>query len=99
MLIEVGRLFIYLMLVVFGVVATIKSPETLSQYPVDVLGFPDVFIFAHEHDIRLNEVLFESRGLAEKTLDYTGVILREHGRNGIPFSGKFKDRKVIIVLT
>ena len=85
MLMQVGRFFIDLVLVVFGIMASVKSPEPLSKNAVQVLYLPNVFVFAHDDGIGLDEVLFETRGLSEEPGNNACVILRQHGRNGIPF--------------
>ena len=73
------------MLVVFGVVASVVSPETFAENAVEVFSFIDLFIFPHNYHIGFDKMFFEAGGLPVKTFDHFCVILSEHGRDGIPF--------------
>ena len=59
MLIEVGWFFANLMLVVFRIMTTIKGPEPFPHYTMNVLCLLDLFILAHNHDIRLDQTFLE----------------------------------------
>ena len=98
MLVKIGGFFVDLVLIVFRVMSTIESPESLSEDAVEVLGFLDIAVFAHDHRVGLDQVFFESGGLAEKTRDHARMVLRQHGGNRIPFGGKFENREVVVVL-
>src|SRR5690606_16634375 len=86
------------MLVVFGVMSCIVCPESLADNAVNVFGFLDVPVLAHDHHIGLDEVFLETGCLAEKSLDYFSVILCKHCWYRIPFCRELEDAEVIIVL-
>lgn len=64
----------YPVLVILGVVAAVKSKETLSFYSVDVSGLAIGFVFAHHQDIRFNFVGVKRGGLPHKTF-YQGCVV------------------------
>lgn len=98
MLVEISVFFANLVLIIFGIVASVECPETFAENSVDVFCFPDILVFSHDHNIGFDQAAFEAGCLSEKPLDHFGVILRKHGRNRVPFGGEFKQGKVIIVL-
>src|SRR5690349_2869296 len=98
MLLQIGGLFIHLVLIVFRIVTSIKSPEALAINAVEVLRLFDVFVLTHDDDIWFDEALLEARRLSEKSGDDSRMILRQHGGNRIPLGRELKDGEVVIVL-
>ena len=76
MLMKVGRFFIHLMLIIFGIMSAVKGPEAFSKNTVEIFRFLNVFVFSHDNSIRFDQMFLESRCLTEEAGDYTRVILR-----------------------
>ena len=87
------------MLVVFRVVATVKSPKTFAIDTVYVLGFIGCFGLSHNHDIGLDYAVFKRGRLPEKAFDEVAVVLRKHGGDGVPFGTELEELKVVVVLS
>ena len=58
--VEICGFFTDSVLVIFGIVAAIKCPETFSEYAMQVLRFIDLFIFSHYHNVGFHQVLLEA---------------------------------------
>ena len=54
MLIEIGVFFTNLVLIIFRIMTSVESPETFTQTTVNIFCLLDLFIFPHNHNIRLN---------------------------------------------
>lgn len=63
------------MLVVFRVVTAVESPGSLAIFSVDISGFSQRFVFAHDDDGWLNVLAQEGSSLAHKALDYLSMVL------------------------
>src|SRR5690606_6126781 len=87
------------MLIVFGVVAAIKRPESFTENAVDIFGFADFFVFTHHDYVRLDKLRFKSSGLSEESLYDLAVILRQHGRDRIPFRREFEQGEIVVVFS
>ena len=75
MLMEVSGFFVHLMLIIFGIMSSVKGPEAFPKNTVEIFRFLDVFVFTHDDSIRLDEMFFESRRLTEEARDYACVVL------------------------
>ena len=71
--------------------SAVECPEALAHNSMNVPCFAHGACFTHYHHIRFDKRLPELSGLSHKAFDDVFVILGEHGRDGIPFGGEFKE--------
>ena len=51
------------MLIVFRIMPSVEGPETPAQNPMNVLGFLDIPILAHDQHLRFYQTVFEEAQL------------------------------------
>jgi len=81
------------MLVVFWVVPAEKRPSALAKFSMDVSGFVEQRIFAHDQNIGSNQRVPVGRGLSHESFDGAGVVLTQYAWNQVPLGRIIEQRE------
>src|SRR6056297_1119481 len=84
------------MLIIFGIMASIKSPCAFTSRPMNISNFINGFIIAQYDHLRLDILFLKSRGLTHESFNRSSVVLSKHGGYRVPFCGEIKQRKVVL---
>ena len=66
------------------------------QFSVKVADVALTFVFSEDERGWLDNVFVEGSGQSMKLANEVIVILRQHGRDNVPFGGELKDRKKVL---
>ncbi len=86
------------MLVIFGVVAAVEGPGAIAELAVDIAGFVQSFVLAHDQHLGLDIVFYVTGGLPHEAPDHLLMVLAEHGGHGIPLGTKIEEGEEVVLL-
>src|SRR6185436_1110376 len=86
-----------LVLVIFRVMSAVKSKCSFPEFTVNIPRFILGFIFSHDQHFRFDKLFPESSCLSHTAFDHLFMVLAQHGWYRIPFGGKLKEGKEIIL--
>src|SRR6056300_728750 len=95
MKVQFGFQVAYPVLIIFGVMASKESEETLPLDPMNISSLPVDLVLTQDHDRRFDRRSLKGRGLSHETLDQKRMVLTEHTRHNIPFGGEFFQFKIV----
>jgi len=80
----------YIMLIILRVVSTIKGKRAFSKRTVQVSNLIPAWCLAQNNHIGFDGALSKIGCLTDETLYGRDMVLRQHGRNGIPLCAEVK---------
>lgn len=84
-----------LVLVILGIVASVKGESALADVAVDILDLVLPRHFRQDDHALFHLVLKERGRLPQKAVDNVRMALGEHGGHGVVFGGKVEELKVV----